>query len=134
MLKASALKKISESVINHIKPAQLKEIKTLFDFDDKVTAPLNGFLSAEHYYQQASGQQVMADIEQPCLFVHSADDPFLNHQCSLPKQKLPKHLVFEVSQYGGHVGFIYGHNPLRPRYWLEERVPDFLANHLMEKK
>jgi len=131
MLKNNALKKIGTQLINHIKPAQLKSIKTLFDFDEKITAPLNGFTGALHYYRQSSGNQVIPDIKQPCLFVHSADDPFLNHQSSLPTQKLPKHLTFEVSAHGGHVGFIYGNNPFKPRYWLEKRVPDFLANYLI---
>ncbi len=134
MLKDSTLEKIGKKIISHIKPAQLAEIKTIFDFDEKITAPLNGFASAEHYYQQASGNQVIPNIKQPCLLVHSADDPFLNHQSSLPKQKLPDHLTFEVSAHGGHVGFIYGNNPFKPKYWLEKRVPDFLANYLITKQ
>jgi len=47
-----------------------------------------------------------------------------------PQQKLPEHLTFEVSSHGGHVGFIHGNNPLKPQYWLEQRVPDFLNNHI----
>jgi len=133
MLKDSAFEKIAYKLIDHIKPKQLESIKTIFDFDEKVTAPLNGFNSAKHYYQQASGKKVLADIEQPCLFVHAADDPFLNHQSSLPSQQLPEHLTFEVSERGGHVGFIYGNNPFKPKYWLEKRVPDFLAKHFSVK-
>ncbi|MGL1956006.1 MAG: hydrolase [Colwellia sp.] len=129
MLKVSTLEKITNKLIKHILPQQLNNIKNMRDFDHLVTAPLNGFQSAEHYYQQASANQVVAEIKQPCLFIHAADDPFLSHQHALPKQKLPKHLIFEVSQYGGHVGFIYGKNPFKPRYWLEQRVPDFLASH-----
>jgi len=130
MLKDSTLEKINKETIHHIQPTQLAAIKTMYDFDEKVTAPLNGFTSAEHYYQQSSGNQVIPNIKQPCLFVHSADDPFLNHQSSLPTQPLPEHLTFEVSTHGGHVGFIYGNNPFKPKYWLEKRVPDFLANYL----
>ena len=134
MLKDSTLEKIGKKIISHIKPDQLAEINTIYDFDEQITAPLNGFSNAEHYYQQSSGKPVLKTIKQPCLFVHSADDPFLNHQCSLPKQALPKHLTFEVSQHGGHVGFIYGNNPFKPKYWLEKRVPDFLADYLINKQ
>jgi len=35
-----------------------------------------------------------------------------------------------VSDHGGHAGFIYGNNPLKPKYWLEQRVPDFLNKYL----
>lgn len=130
MLKDSTLEKIAVNIINNMKEKQLEAINTIYDFDDQVTAPLNGFTSAQHYYQQASGNQVMEHIKQPCLFIHAADDPFLNHQFSLPQQKLPKHLTFEVSSHGGHVGFIHGNNPFKPQYWLEKRVPDFLSAHL----
>ncbi len=130
MLKQSTLNKITNKVIHTIKAKQLTDIKTIYDFDEQVTAPLNGFNSAKHYYQQASGNKVIAQIKQPCLFVHAADDPFLNHQMSLPKHKLPEHLTFEVSNHGGHVGFIHGRNPFKPKYWLEQRIPDFLNTHI----
>lgn len=130
MLKDSALEKITAKIIHHIKETQLATIKTIYDFDEQVTAPLNSFTSAKHYYQQASGKTVIATIKQPCLFIHAADDPFLDHQFSLPQKKLPEHLTFEVSSHGGHVGFIYGNNPFKPQYWLEQRVPDFLNNYL----
>ena len=130
MLKNSTLEKITTKVINNLNKKKLESIKTLYEFDDYVTAPLNGFTNAQHYYQQASGNQVIARIKQPCLFIHAADDPFLNHQCLIPQQKLPKNLTFEVSNNGGHVGFIHGNNPLKPKYWLEQRVPEFLNKHL----
>lgn len=125
MLKASTLVKIKQQLISHITKAQLKAIETIKDFDQQVTAPLNGFYSADEYYQQASGHQVMQNIKQPCLFIHSQDDPFLCHQKTLPEQKLAKHLTFEVSKQGGHVGFIYGKNPFKPKFWLEKRALDF---------
>jgi len=130
MLKDSTLEKIATKVINNIKTKQLNKINTIHDFDEHVTAPLNGFESAQHYYQQTSGKQVIDNIKQPCLFIHAADDPFLSHHHALPQQKLPEHLTFEVSSHGGHVGFIYGNNPFKPQYWLEQRVPDFLSDYL----
>ncbi len=35
----------------------------------------------------------------------------------------------EVSTHGGHVGFVHGDLPWRPRYWLEERIPAFLETY-----
>ena len=131
MLKDSTEEKIASKVIDTIKINHLSAINTIYDFDELVTAPLNGFESAQHYYQQASGNQVINKIKQPCLFIHAADDPFLNHQRSLPKQKLPKNMTFEISSHGGHVGFIHGNNPFKPQYWLEQRVPEFLNTHIL---
>lgn len=130
MLINSTSKKVTAKIINNIKIKQLDAISTINAFDEQITAPLNGFASAKDYYQQASGNQVIDKIKQPCLFIHAVDDPFLNHHQALPQQKLPKHLTFEVSKHGGHVGFIHGNNPFKPQYWLEQRVPDFLNKHL----
>ena len=55
-------------LISEINAPQLTKITTIFDFDEHVTAPLNGFTSAEHYYQQASGNQVMKNIKQNLFF------------------------------------------------------------------
>jgi hypothetical protein len=34
--------------------------------------------------------------------------------------------TLEVSEGGGHVGFVSGRLPWRPRYWAEERLVAFL--------
>jgi uncharacterized protein len=34
-----------------------------------------------------------------------------------------------VSRRGGHVGFIGG-SPIRPEYWLSQRVTEYLADYL----
>ena len=41
---------------------------------------------------------------------------------------LPPAITYELSQHGGHVGFIQG-SPWRPHYWLEKRIPAWLATH-----
>jgi len=130
MLKASTLKKIEQQLLPNICPNTLSKVIKLRDFDHLVTAPINGFNNAEHYYQQASGKPVLHKIKQPCLFVHAADDPFLSHQDIVPTKPLPEHITFEISNSGGHVGFISGNNPFKPTYWLEQRIPQFLEQYL----
>ena len=44
-------------------------------------------------------------------------------------EELPPQVRLELSPTGGHVGFVHG-TPLRPRFWLEERIPAFLDEHL----
>ena len=36
----------------------------------------------------------------------------------------------EITEGGGHVGFVTGSLPWRPEYWLEKRAPEFLREHL----
>ncbi|WP_440877155.1 hydrolase [Thalassotalea sp. PLHSN55] len=133
MLRNNAKQKINAKLITDICPHQLASINTIWEFDHLVTAPINGFASAEDYYQQASGKKVLANIAQPCLIVHAADDPFLNHEQVVANIKLSQYVQFEVSHHGGHVGFIAGNNPFKPIYWLEQRVPDFFSKLLSEQ-
>lgn len=130
MLKTSALIKINTKKVQHINHSQLSHIKTLWDFDNQYTAPLNGFNDAADYYNQASGKPLLAKIKTPCLVIHAQDDPFLCHNSTIQQLKLNGNIEFEISKKGGHVGFIAGKNPLNPYYWLEQRVPEYLASYL----
>jgi len=130
LLKEVTFEKISMNLLPQICPNQLKKITKLWDFDEMVTAPVNGFNGAEHYYQEASGKFVLSEITTSSLFIHAADDPFLEHRTIVPKQPLPENITFEVCKKGGHVGFIAGHNPFKPTYWLEERIPHYLEQYL----
>jgi predicted alpha/beta-fold hydrolase len=130
MLRDSTAKKIQHKLIDFINRQQLNKIKTMYEFDQRVTAPLNGFNDADDYYQQSSSQFVLNHIAQAALFIHAKDDPFLCHQSITQLTQLPKNILFEVSSKGGHVGFISGTNPFKPSYYLEQRVPAYLSEFL----
>jgi predicted alpha/beta-fold hydrolase len=50
---------------------------------------------------------------------------------TIPKpEELSATITLELNSRGGHVGFVEGYLPWSPKYWLEERVPDFLARYL----
>lgn len=104
----------------------LTRIKSLREFDDKVTAPVHGFSDAEDYYERCSGLYKLAQISTPTLMIHAADDPFMNDAVIPDASDLPPAITYELSRSGGHVGFIHG-LPWRPNYWLESRVPQWLA-------
>lgn len=125
MLKASTLTKIANGVIEPEKQQQVQSIRTMYEFDQTITAPINGFNSAEDYYQQASGLNTLNLISTNTLILHAKDDPFLCHQAVTNTPSLPTNIAFEVAPSGGHVGFISGNNPFKPVYWLEQRIPQF---------
>ncbi len=133
MLKDSTKEKIQLELMPHINAEEIEQIKTLFEFDEKVTAPIHGFESATDYYQKASGLYVLEQIQHPTLIVHALDDPFLCHNYIADFPEGNDNLLFEMSDHGGHVGFISGNNPLKPTYWLEHRVLDFIASHFTEQ-
>ncbi len=126
LLKTTTLAKLKLVPNEGITAEKVSKLSTIRELDDYLTAPLNGFNSASDYYQQMSGKHYLADIKQPCLVLHAKDDPFLEHRRVIDIEKLSDTVYFEISQHGGHVGFISGNNPFKPIFWLEQRIPEFL--------
>lgn len=104
--------------------------KNFWEFDSKVTAPLHGFADAKDYYQRTSSRQFLRNIDVPTLVIHAADDPLMTPEVIAAIEELSPNLTLELSDRGGHVGFISGKNPLSPHYWLEERIPAYFREYL----
>jgi len=99
-------------------------------FDNFVTAPLHGFSNSAEYYRLCSSRQFIRNIRVPTLIIHAVNDPFLPEDAIPQDIEIPDKVFLELSPTGGHAGFISGKVPWRPRYWLDQRVPDFLYNFL----
>jgi predicted alpha/beta-fold hydrolase len=103
----------------------LKDMRTFWDFDGRVTAPLNGFLDAQDYYKRASSRYFLGAIRTPTLLIQSLDDPFV-FKHSLPELSELSHCTeFDLQKKGGHVGFVGG-TIKSPTYYLEQRIPAWL--------
>ena len=113
-----------------LKISDLSTLKCFRDFDEHVTAPLHGFDGADHYYAVSSSRQYLHGIAIPTLILHALDDPFMTAGTIPRHDELSGHVTLEVSRHGGHVGFVGGFWPGLSRYWLEERIPAYLANYL----
>jgi len=101
--------------------------QTFRQFDNYVTAPLHGFLDADDYYTRSSSKRFLKYIRTPTLILHAVDDPFLEPNAIPDAEELSPAVRFELSEHGGHVGFVGGGRPWRPEYWLEQRIPVFLS-------
>lgn len=121
--------KQQSGIINHPLP-ELTKLRDFHHFDDAVTAPLNGFADARDYYSRSSCRPLLGQIETPTLILHSRDDPFTGPDVIPTKQELSAAIRFELSDHGGHVGFVAAGKQGRPVYWLEQRIPEYLAWHL----
>jgi len=112
---------------------RIQSIRTMNDFDDILTAPLHGFRDAEDYYARSSAIGWLEGISINTLLLSATDDPFLPPEVLDDVRGVAQHnpcLHIEFTARGGHVGFVAGSIPFRPRYYLEQRVGDFLAQHL----
>lgn len=103
----------------------LDNIKTFWQFDSLVTAPLHGFIDVHHYYASSSTRPMIQHIQKPTLIIHSFDDPFMTPDCVPTAQELSPYVKLELTQQGGHVGFVSGTVPGRPVYWLEDRIMEY---------
>ena len=102
----------------------LRRLRTFRQFDDAVTAPLHGFAGVDDYYGRSSSRPFLARIRVPTLLLHSRDDPFMWPHTPPRSGQLSPSVRLELSEHGGHVGFVNGPCPCpwRPRWWLEERI------------
>jgi predicted alpha/beta-fold hydrolase len=110
-------------------PVALRRARTMFEFDDAVTAPMHGFAGARDYYTRSSSMHYLRGIRRPTLLLSAYDDPFLPSQVldEVASLVLPNpDIVVEFHRSGGHIGFVGGKNPLRPQYYAEQRVIGFL--------
>lgn len=123
------MQKIDFRGILKISQHDIREIHTFRDFDNKVTAPLHGYQDADDYYEKCSAYYFLKGIHCPTLILHALDDPFMNQNVVPGEQELASAVTLELSEHGGHVGFMQG-SPTRPVIWMHERVKRFFADYL----
>ena len=105
-------------------------LDNFFDFDDRITAPLNGFAGAEDYYSRCSSRDFVQHIHTPTLLLHALDDPFMYPHTPPTADELGPGVTLELSRRGGHVGFVAGRFPGKGEYWLDERISKYLISFL----
>lgn len=104
--------------------------RTFAEFDDAVTAPLHGFADKDDYYDRCSAMRYLGGIARPSLIINALDDPFMTPDVIPEDDALSGFVTVEVSEQGGHVGFIHGGTPWRPLYYIPQRIIDFLEPQL----
>lgn len=129
-LKQSYRRKFSQRVLQPLM-INLDDLKTLFAFDDRITAPLNGFAGAEAYYARSSSGQFLKRIRTPALIIHAQDDPFMYPATVPTDDQISDSVILELAPHGGHVGFVAGHAPWKADYWLEQRITGWLSEQLL---
>ncbi len=107
-------------------PTHLDGVRTVYDFDDRYTAPRNGFRSADDYYQRCSLLSSLARVQVPGLIVHAMDDPFVTYEPILRVER-PPNLAVELVPHGGHLGYLSRKPWLGDHHWLDSRLATWLS-------
>jgi predicted alpha/beta-fold hydrolase len=110
----------------------LDSLSTMWEFDDRFTAPLHGFRDAADYYARSSSIAFLERIRRPTLLLSAQDDPFHSREVLQDVEAIAAANPFVTTEFherGGHVGFVGG-APWRPTYYVESRVASFLEDFL----
>lgn len=114
--------------------AAVEGAEDFYDFDNAVTAPLNGFTSAEDYWEKTGCGQYLPGIRVPTLLMTAQDDFFVLPEC-MPYEAVEESpwLYPLFTKHGGHGAFVYGPLPFWTRSWYEEQSVRFFQALLREQ-
>jgi len=107
----------------------MARVRTLREFDDKITARYCGFRDATDYYSRSSALRAAAEIRVPTLIVTAQDDPFVPFASfSDPALANNAHIRVIAPEHGGHCSFISRYAG-DERFWAEACVMESFASH-----
>lgn len=99
-------------------------LRTIYDFDDRITAQFFGFGGAEGYYGTQSAKLFLESIRVPALLIQAKDDPMIPFAVyDDPAIAKNPHIRLLAVDHGGHVGFL-AHGP--SRFWLDQVIPAWM--------
>ncbi|MEO1435059.1 MAG: alpha/beta fold hydrolase [Bacteroidota bacterium] len=110
----------------------IDEIRDFDTFDNRYSAPINGFKDAKDFYSKVSAHPYVPDIRIPTLILNAWNDPLLVPECfpeALADQM--ENLYLETPKIGGHVGFL---RPGKRLSYADVRALEFCSSHTNVKK
>ena len=111
--------------------AELEAARTIYEIDNKITAPSFGFEGADHYYATQSSQAFLDRIRVPTLLIQAKDDTFIPFEMfDHPAIGSNPFLRLIATEHGGHLGFLSRRGA---RFWLDEVVVEVLRDAVSER-
>jgi predicted alpha/beta-fold hydrolase len=108
-------------------PRDFAGLTSVWQIDDRITAPSFGFGNAENYYRTQSAVRFLDRIRVPVLLIQARDDTFIPFDIfSAPALRANPLIELRVTASGGHLGFI-GRRP--HRLWLDETILEWIQDH-----
>ena len=103
---------------------RIARARSMWNFDDAVTAPLHGFAGTRDYWTRGSSKPWLRGIGVPTLVLNATNDPFIP-RASLPVARdASAHVTLQQPATGGHAGFAIGPFP-GTHTWLPQRLVSF---------
>lgn len=96
-------------------------VASMYEFDDKIVAPLNGFDSAHDYQTKSSAAPLIGAIRTPTLAIHADNDPWIPAAGYRAADWQGGAARLLLARGGGHLGF---HQP--GGTWHDDCLVSFL--------
>jgi predicted alpha/beta-fold hydrolase len=106
-------------------------LRSVFELDDRFTAPSFGFGDAANYYRTQSAIGYLEGLRVPVLLIQAKDDtfvPFAVYESAAVRSNPWIDLV--ATEYGGHLGFI-GREP--HRLWSDAVIMEWIGGAVAKK-
>ncbi len=120
-------------VAREIAPPLHPSPRHLRDFDERFTAPLGGFASAEDYYRRASSAPLLKEIDVPTIVVAAADDPIVPVR-PFEAANYSSSTRLAIVPTGGHLGFVSKKGADPDRRWLDWRIVEWVTTSNVPRK
>jgi len=107
-------------------------VRSLREFDDRITALYSGFSGADDYYNRAAAARVLDRIAVSTLILHALDDPFIRLTVETrEKIRANSNITLIESAHGGHCAFLAQPDETTgyDGYWAEHTLLRFLLAH-----
>lgn len=103
----------------------VESVPDVREFDDRLTAPLNGFAGVDDYYERCKAVQFLGGITVPTLVIHAMNDPWIPSAAYKRFDWSANPRLFPLlPRGGGHVGF-HGWGSLTP--WHDRCIAAFFT-------
>ncbi len=107
--------------------ARIRRVRTMWEFDDAVTAPLHGFAGTRDYWTRASSKPWLRLVALPTLVINALNDPFIPSRSLPGPGEVSTSIMLEQPRHGGHAGFACGPFPGNVG-WLPGRLLHFFVH------
>jgi predicted alpha/beta-fold hydrolase len=106
-------------------------LRSVFELDDRFTAPSFGFGDAANYYRTQSAIGYLEGLRVPALLIQAKDDTFVPYAVyeSAAVRSHPR-IDLVATDHGGHLGFI-GRQPYR--LWSDAVIMEWIGGAVAKK-
>jgi len=112
-------------------PRDFAGLRTLLEFDDRITAPSFGFGTAANYYRTQSAIRYLEAVRLPVLLIQAQDDPLVPFDV-FASEAVRAHPCIRLlaPEHGGHLGFL-GRRP--HRFWADDAIMEWIGGQTGKK-